>query len=124
MDQDVLRQVDANEHHLADALFTFSPIWTEVTAHQLVHTLEDHLFVGALHVQHAFVAQHLGTINIDDGTQEIFQLGWIKLALGLVHKALHIIVVVMMVAVVAVLVVHMVMVAVGVIMAMIVVMLV
>ncbi len=111
MDQDVLRQVDANEHHLADALFPFSPIWPEVAAHQLVHALEDHLLFGTLHIQHAFVAQHLGAVDVDDGAQEIFQLGWVKLALGLVHKALHIIVVVMMVAVVAVLVVHMVMVA-------------
>ena len=111
LDQDVLRQVNTNEHHLADALFAFSPIWAEVAAHQLVHALEDHFLFGALHIEHAFVAQHLGAVDVDDGAQEIFQLGWVKLAFGLVHKALHVVIVVVMVAVVAVLVVHMVMVA-------------
>jgi len=73
--------------------------------------LEDDLLVGALHVQNAFVAQHFGTIDVDDGTQKVFQLGGVELALGLVHKALHIVIVVVMVAVVAVLVMHVVVVA-------------
>ena len=73
--------------------------------------MKDHLLLSALHVEHAFVAQHLGTVDIDDGTQKVFQLGRVKLTLGLVHKALHIVIVVVMVTVVAVLVVHMVMVA-------------
>ena len=98
MDQNVLRQVDTNEHHLADALFALSPIWPEVAAHQLVHALEDHLLFSALHIEHTFVAQHLGSVNVDDGTQEIFQLGRVKLALGLVDKALHIVIMVVMVA--------------------------
>lgn len=98
MDQDVLGQVNTNEHHLADALFTLSPIGAEVAAHQLVHTLEDHLLFGALHIEHAFVAQHLGAVDVDDGAQEIFQLGRIELALGFVDKALHVVIVVVMVA--------------------------
>ena len=73
--------------------------------------MKDHLLFGALHIQHAFVAQHLGAIDVDDGTQEIFQLGGVKLALGLVHKALHVVIVVVVMAVVAVLVMHMVMVS-------------
>lgn len=73
--------------------------------------MEDHLLFGAFHIEHAFVAQHLGAINVDDGTQKVFQLGRIELALGLVDKALHVIIMVVMVAVVAMLVMHMVMVA-------------
>lgn len=111
MNQDVFGQVNANEHHLADALFALGPIRAQVAAHQLVHALEDHLLFGALHIQHAFVAQHLGAVDVDDGAQEVFQLGGIELALGLVHKALHVVIMVVMVTVVAVLVVHMVMVA-------------
>ena len=34
---------------------------------ELVHTLENHLALGALHVEHALVAQHAGTIDVDDG---------------------------------------------------------
>lgn len=111
MNQDVFGQVNANEHHLADALFALGPIRAQVAAHQLVHALEDHLLFGALHIEHAFVAQHLGAIDVDNGAQEVFQLGRIELTLGLVHKALHVVIMVVMVAVVAVLVVHMVMVA-------------
>ena len=73
--------------------------------------MEDHLLFGALHIEHAFVAQHLGAVDVDDGTQKVFQLGRVKLALGLVDKALHVVIVVVMVAVVAVLVMHVVMVA-------------
>ena len=98
MDQDVLRQVNTNEHHLADALFTLGPIGAEVAAHQLVHTLEDHLLFGALHIEHAFVAQHLGAVDVDDGAKEVFQLGRIELALGFVDKALHVVIVVVLVA--------------------------
>ncbi len=97
MDQDVLGQVNTNEHHLADALFTLSPIGAEVAAHQLVHTLEDHLLFGALHIEHAFVAQHLGAVDVDDGAKEVFQLGRVELTCGLEHKALHIVVMVMVV---------------------------
>jgi len=79
--------------------------------------LEDHLLFGALHVEHAFVAQHLGAVDVDDGAQEVFQLGGIELALGFVDKALHVVIMVVMVAVVAVLIMHMVMVAMRVIMA-------
>ena len=111
LNQDVFGQVNANEHHLADALFAFSPIRSEVATHQLMHTLENHLLFSALHIEHALVAQHLGAVDVDDGTQEIFQLGRVKLALGLVHKALHIVIMVVMMAMVAVLVMHMVMVA-------------
>ena len=111
MDQDVLGQVDTNEHHLADALFAFGPIGAQIAAHQLVYALEDHLLVGALHIEHAFVAQHLGAVDVDDCAKEVFQLGGVELACGLVDKALHVIIVVVMVAMVAVFVVHMVMVA-------------
>ncbi len=76
--------------------------------------MKDHLLFGALHIQHAFVAQHLGAVDVDDGAQKVFQLGGVELALGLVDKALHIVIVVVMVAVMAVaamFVMHMVMVA-------------
>ena len=73
--------------------------------------MEDHLLLSALHIEHAFVAQHFGAVNVDDGPQKVFQLGRVKLALGLVDKALHVVIVVVMVAVVAMFVVHMVMVA-------------
>ena len=75
--------------------------------------MKDHLLFGALHIQHAFVAQHLGAVDVDDGAQEILQLSGIELTLGLVHKALHVVIMVVVVTVVAVLVMHMVMVMVA-----------
>lgn len=50
LQQDVLGQVDADEHHLADALFPFRPLWSQIAAHQLVHALEDHLAIRSLHI--------------------------------------------------------------------------
>lgn len=60
--------------------------------------MEDHLLFGALHIKHAFVAKHLGAIDIDDGTQKIFQLGGVKLTLGPVDKTLHVVIVMMVMA--------------------------
>ena len=68
-------QVDADEDHLAALLFAGRPLRAEVAAHQLVHALEDHLAVAALHVQHALVAQHLRAVDLHDRAQEVLQLG-------------------------------------------------
>ena len=56
-----------------------------------MNTLKNHLPVGPVHVQHAFVAQHAGTINIDDGTQKILQLGRLKSAIRLEDKTLDVV---------------------------------
>ena len=107
MDQNIFGQINADEHHLADALFALTPIGAQIAAHQLVHALENHLFLGTFHVEHAFVAQHLGAIDVDDGTQEIFEFCRVEFTCGFVDKALYIIVIVVMVAMVAMLVMHM-----------------
>lgn len=78
--QNVAWQVNANEYHLADAGFVGFPQRPQVAAHQLMHALEDDLALGASHVQHALVAQHARTIDVDDGTQKILQLGRIERA--------------------------------------------
>src|SRR5450830_14647 len=52
LQEDVARQVDADEHHFADAGLIRTPLRTQVAAHQLVNPLENHLALGALHVEH------------------------------------------------------------------------
>lgn len=69
--QDVLGQINANEHHLALALFVSAPLRAQIAAHQLVHALENHLAAGALHIQNTLVAQHLRAIDIDDSAQKV-----------------------------------------------------
>ena len=64
-----------------------------------MHALENHLALGAAHVQHALVAQHARAINVDDGPQKILQLGRVKGFVRAEHKAFHVIVVVMVVPV-------------------------
>ena len=49
LQKDVLGQVNTNKHHLAGSRFPFRPLGPKVTAHQLVHTLENHFAVGACH---------------------------------------------------------------------------
>ncbi len=102
--EDVLGQVDADEHHLALALLALGPLRPQVAAHELVHALEDDLALGALHVQHALVAQHAGAVDVDDGTQEVFQFGRVEGTVGAVDEALHVVVMVMVVAMACVLV--------------------
>ena len=101
--QDVLRQVNTDEYHAAFALFIGSPFGAQIAAHQLVYALKDHFAAGALHVQHALVAQHARAVDVHNRTQKVFQLGRIEWAGGTVHKAFHIVIVVMVVRVVAVL---------------------
>ena len=61
--------------------------------------MEDHLALGALHVEHTFVTQHARAIHLDDGTQEVLELGGIKGPCGAVNKTLHVVIVVVVVPV-------------------------
>ena len=101
--QDVLRQVNTDKYHAAFALFIGSPFGAQIAAHQLVYALKDHFAAGALHVQHALVAQHARAVDVHNRPQKVFQLGRIEWAGGTVHKAFHIVIVVMVVRVVSVL---------------------
>jgi hypothetical protein len=84
--------LDADEHHLAHARLALGPGRAQVAAHQLVHALEDHLALGALHVQHALVAQHLRAVDVDHRAQEVLQLGRVERPLGLEDEALDVVV--------------------------------
>ena len=65
--------------------------------------LEDDFAVGALHVEHALVAQHAGAVDLHDRTEEVLQLGRVEGLVGAEDEALDVVVVVMVVRVVAVL---------------------
>ena len=60
--------------------------------------MENNFALGATHIQYAFVTQHFGAIDIDDGAQEVFQLGGIKGTLGFENKAFDVIVMVVVMA--------------------------
>ena len=51
LQEDFAGKFDANEHHLADPLLVLAPGGPQVTAHQLMHALEDDLAFGSLHIQ-------------------------------------------------------------------------
>ena len=40
LQEDVAGQIQADEHHLADARFVLAPLGAQVAAHQLVHALK------------------------------------------------------------------------------------
>lgn len=61
--------------------------------------MENNFALGATHIQYAFVTQHFGAIDIDDGAQEVFQLGGIKGTLGFENKAFDVIVMVVVMSV-------------------------
>ena len=66
LQENIARQIDANEYHFAHSLLLGFPRLAQITAHELVHALEYHLALGAFHVQNAFVTQHARAVNIDD----------------------------------------------------------
>ena len=59
---------------------------------ELVHALEDDLALHVLHPQHALVAQHLRAVDIDDGTQKVFQQGRLEGPIGAKDEAFHVVV--------------------------------
>ena len=85
--ENITGQIDTDEYHFAHSLLILVPRLTQIAAHELVHALKNHFALGAAHVQHAFVAQHLGAIDVDDGTQKVFQFGRIKGAVRLEDEA-------------------------------------
>jgi hypothetical protein len=97
--ENISGQIYPNKDHFVVFHLVFAPWRTQIAAHQLVNTLENHFSIGPLHVQDPFVAQHFGSVDVDDGAQKVLQLGGIKRAIGLEHKALDVIIMVVMVAV-------------------------
>ena len=71
LQQDVLGQVDANEHHLAHFRLACSPQGSQIAAHELVNALENDLTLGTLHVQNALVTEHARTVNVHDSAQKV-----------------------------------------------------
>ena len=61
-----------------------------------MHTLKNHLALGPLHRQHAFIAQHARTVDIHNRAQKVLQLRGVKGALRLEDKALDVVVLRMM----------------------------
>src|SRR4051794_12186881 len=86
--EDVARQVQTDEYHLGVLLLAGRPLRSHVAAHQLVDALENDLAIGSLHKQHAFVAQHLRTVDLDDRAEEILELGSVESAIGAEHERL------------------------------------
>ena len=92
MPQNVLGQVDADEHHLALARLIHTPDRAQIAAHQLVHALENHLALGVFHIEHAFVAQHAWPVDVDDGAEKVLQPRRIEGTRGSEYKAFDVVV--------------------------------
>src|SRR5690606_37921533 len=58
-------QVAADEYHLAGAALARLPAPTEIGAHHVMNALEHRLAIGPLHEEHAFIPQHVGSVNLD-----------------------------------------------------------
>ena len=98
LQENIARQIDANEYHFAHSLLLRLPRLAQITAHELVNALENHFALRAFHVQNAFVAQHARAIDVDDGAQEIFQFGRIKRFVRPENEAFYVVIMVMVVA--------------------------
>ena len=86
-----------DEDHAAATLFALAPVRTHIAAHELVHALKDDFARRALHPEHSLVAEHLGAVDVDDVAQKAVEQRGVEGALGLEHKALHVVIVVVVV---------------------------
>src|ERR1700693_1437034 len=64
VDDQILRQFDTDEHHLAVLLFDRLPLGGKITAHHLMHALEHDLAIDALHKKHTLVAQQAFAVDL------------------------------------------------------------
>ena len=103
LQENVLGQINTNEHHLAGAHFSLTPRGAQIATHELVHALEDHLALGALHEQYALVAQHARAVDVDDAAQEVLELGRAEGPAGAEDEGLDVVVMVVVMRVIAVL---------------------
>ena len=76
--EDVFGQIDPDKYHFVGPLLVGPPGRTQIASHELVNALKNDFTVGTLHVQNTLVPKHSGAVDVDDGTQEIFQFGRIK----------------------------------------------
>ena len=60
-------------------------------------------------MEHPFVAQHSGAVNIQNGAQKVLELDWVKRASRAKHKAFDVVVMVVVRRMIAVFIVHMIM---------------
>ncbi len=54
-------------------LFARQPFGGQVAAHHLVHALEHHLAIDALHIKHALVAQQPLAVDLQDAAEEVLE---------------------------------------------------
>src|SRR5690606_13371045 len=71
-------QVAAAEFHLGGAALTCLPAPTEIGTHHVVNALDHRLAIGPLHEEHAFIPQHVGSVNLDETGQEVLQFGGVE----------------------------------------------
>lgn len=73
IDEHVFGQVLADENDLAAARFVSRPRRTEIAAHGLMYPLENHFARCALQPQHAFVAQHARSVDLNQAANEFLE---------------------------------------------------
>ena len=97
LDEQISRELFPDEDHLAGGLFARLPAPSQIRTHHHVDTLEHRLAIRALHEKHAFIPQHVRTVNLDQPGQEILELGRIKGFGGAKHEGLDAVVVLVVV---------------------------
>ena len=56
-------------------------------------TLKEHPFVDALHVKDTLVTQQIGSVDLNDATEKLFEALWIKGLVGFKNKRTDVVVV-------------------------------
>src|SRR3954463_117489 len=92
-DEEILRQLLADEDHERLLLLHFSPHLAHIAAHHHMNALEHHAARVALHPQDAFVAQKIGPVDLDHPGEELLELLPVEGLVGAEHERLDLVVV-------------------------------
>src|SRR5712664_3592128 len=92
-EEQVLRQLLADEHQQRFLPVGLGPGLAEVAAHHHVHALEHDAARIALHPQHALVAQEIRAVHLDHAREELLELRAVERLLRAEHERLDLVVV-------------------------------
>lgn len=85
-------KIAPDEHNLREGL-AVSPRIKHVAHGKHVHALEDDSAVGAAQIENALVAKHVLTVDARERSDVAFELHRIERSIGLIHKRVDVVVV-------------------------------
>src|SRR5262245_9635157 len=92
-DEQILRQLLADEDEKRALLLALAPRLAHVAAHHHVHALEHHALLLAFHPEDALVTQEIRTVDLDHAGEKALELLPVERLVRAEYERLHLVVV-------------------------------